>query len=85
MTVRWEPKPPPPGRELHRLPHPAYVCSGPQLDRVIADMEDGSMALPPEAIWRDDLPYQQAWRLAKATGASDGQISDLLRERDGED
>lgn len=64
---------------LDRWPHPAGVCSGPQLDQVIHDLEHGIIALPEEGpLWRTDLPEEQRARLARATGASDQMIADAL-------
>ncbi len=60
------------------LPHPAIVCGGPQLLSVIAEMEAGTCPLPEDAIWRDDLPREMAARLAKATGATDEQIAEIV-------
>jgi hypothetical protein len=65
---------------LPRLPHPAIVCSGPQLLSVIEGLEAGTYPQSDDAIWRGDLPYDLAVRLAKATGATDEQIAGVLRE-----
>jgi hypothetical protein len=66
---------------LAGLPHPAVVCSGPQLDQVIADMEAGLMPRPDVAVWRGgELPAGQAGRLARATGASEAQIAEAAAE-----
>jgi hypothetical protein len=62
---------------LANLPHPAIVCSGPQLDSVIRDLEAGTCPQPEDAVWRDDLPREQAIRLARATGATDEQIAEI--------
>lgn len=59
------------------MPHPAIVCSGPQLDSVIAELEAGTYPQTEDAIWRDDLPHDTAVRLAKATGATDVQIAEI--------
>lgn len=61
------------------LPHPAIICSGPQLLSVIEKLEAGTYPQPDTAIWRDDLPVPLARRLAKATGATDEQIAGLFR------
>jgi hypothetical protein len=58
------------------LPHPAIICGGPQLLSVIEGMEAGTYPLPPDAIWREDLPRPLAIRLAIATGATDQQIAE---------
>jgi len=68
------------GRQLSSLPHPALVCSGAQLDTVIAEMESGTFPLPEDAIWRGDLPRGTAIRLALATGATAGQVDEIIRE-----
>jgi hypothetical protein len=60
------------------MPHAAIVCSGPQLDSVIAELEAGTYPQPQDAIWRGDLPVQTAIRLAKATGATDEQIAEVM-------
>jgi len=60
------------------MPHPAIVCSGPQLDSVIAGLEAGTYPQPEDAIWRGDLPRAKAIRLAKATGATDEQIAEII-------
>ena len=62
------------------MPHPAIVCSGPQLESVITELEAGTYPQPEDAIWRDDLPRDLAVRLAKATGATDEQISEITGE-----
>jgi predicted RNA methylase len=56
------------------MPHPAIITSGPQLAKVIEEMESGAYPLPEDAVWRDDLPRDLAVRLALATGASMEQI-----------
>jgi hypothetical protein len=66
-------------RPLVRLPHPALVVSGPQLDKVITELEAGTYPPPEFAVWRDDLPREQAIRLARATGADDEQIQLEIR------
>jgi len=65
-------------RAKFHMPHPAIVCSGPQLDSVIAGLEAGTYPQPEDAIWRGDLPQATAIRLAKATGATDAQIAEVL-------
>ena len=67
-------------RAKFSLPHPAIVCSGPQLDQVIAELEAGTYPQPEDAIWRGDLPREFAVRLAKATGATDEQIAEVIAE-----
>lgn len=68
-------------RRLERLPHPAMVVSGPQLDTVMAELEAGSMQPPDFPVWRpDDLPMETAVRLARATGATVEQIADAQRD-----
>lgn len=62
---------------LTRWPHPAIVCGGKQLEELITEMAAGTYPLPADAIWRDDLPRETAIRLAKATGATDEQISEI--------
>jgi hypothetical protein len=59
------------------MPHPAIVCSGPQLESVISELEAGTYPQPDCAIWREDLPTDKAIRLAKATGATDEQIAEV--------
>ena len=59
------------------MPHPAIVCSGPQLESVIEQLEAGTYPQPEDAIWRGDLPHDLAVRLAKATGATDEQIAEI--------
>lgn len=59
------------------MPHPAIVVSGPQLLKVISELEAGTYPQPEDAIWRDDLPRDLAVRLAKATGATDEQIAEV--------
>ena len=59
------------------MPHPAIVCSGPQLLKVIEELEAGTYPQPDDAIWRGDLPRNLAVRLAKATGATDEQITEI--------
>lgn len=66
---------------MKRLPHPAIVVSGPQLNKVIEDLEAGTYPQPEDAIWRDDLPREIAIRLAKATGASDEQIAEIIMRK----
>ena len=66
---------------MKRLPHPAIVVSGPQLDSVIEELEAGTYPQPEDAIWRDDLPLDTAIRLAKATGATDAQIAEILNPK----
>ena len=66
-------------RSKFAMPHPAIVCGGPQLLSVIAELEAGTYPQPECAIWRDDLPYDLAVRLAKATGATDEQIAEITR------
>jgi hypothetical protein len=56
------------------LPHPAIICSGPQLLKVIEELEAGTYPQPGDAIWRDDLPRDLAIRLALATGATPGAL-----------
>src|SRR6267154_2178362 len=56
------------------MPHPAIITSGPQLAKVIEEMEAGAYPLPECAVWRDDLPRDLAVRLALATGATMEQI-----------
>ena len=62
------------------MPHPAIIVSGPQLMRVISELEAGTYPQPDDAIWRGDLPRDLAVRLAKATGATDEQIAELEAE-----
>jgi len=63
------------GTDMERLPHPAIICSpGPQLTSVIEQLEAGTCPQPEDAVWRDDLPYDLAVRLALATGATMEQI-----------
>lgn len=59
--------------------HPAVVCSGVQLDRIIEELEAGTYPQPDNAIWRGDLPRDLAVRLARATGADDDQIAEILQ------
>jgi hypothetical protein len=66
------------------MPHPAIVCSGPQLDSVIKELEAGTYPQPEDAIWRGDLPRDLAVRLAKATGATDEQIAEITSGHTGE-
>lgn len=73
---------------LPRLPHPAFVCSGPQLNQVIADMAAGRTPLPEEdgvllIVWRSDLPREQAIHLARVTGGTEEQIAAQIAEDDG--
>jgi len=63
-----------------QLPHPAIICSGPQLLSVIKGLEAGTYPQSEDAIWRDDLPRPLAVRLAKATGATDEQIAEITEE-----
>ena len=65
-------------RARFEMPHPAIVCSGPQLTKVIEELEAGTYPQPEDAIWRGDLPVQTAIRLAKATGATDEQIAEVM-------
>lgn len=65
-------------RARFEMPHPAIVCSGPQLAKVIEELEAGTYPQPEDAIWRGDLPVQTAIRLAKATGATDEQIAEVI-------
>jgi hypothetical protein len=65
-------------RARFEMPHPAVVCSGPQLEQVIAGLEAGTYPQPEDAIWRGDLPVQTAIRLAEATGATDEQIAEVM-------
>lgn len=62
--------------QLPALPHPAVICSGPQLLSVIEAMEAGAYPLPGVAVWRPDLPRDVAVRLALATGATAAMIRD---------
>jgi hypothetical protein len=62
------------------MPHPAIVCGGPQLLSVIEELEAGTYPQPADAIWRGDLPQDLAVRLAKATGATDEQVAEILAE-----
>jgi hypothetical protein len=59
------------------LPHPAIICSGPQLLAVIEGLENGAYPQPEDAIWRDDLEHDLAVRLALATGATRAQIAEV--------
>lgn len=66
-----------------RMPHPAIVLDDcPQLLGAIEQMEAGTYPLPEVAVWRDDLPRPLAIRLARATGATDEQITEVLAEID---
>ena len=65
---------------LRALPHPAIVCSGPQLLSVIEGLEAGTYPQPEDAIWRGDLPRALAERLALATGATLEQIAEITAE-----
>jgi hypothetical protein len=65
---------------LSRMTHPAIVCSGPQLLSVIEGLEAGTYPQPEDAIWRDDLPRALAERLARATGATDEQITEITSD-----
>jgi hypothetical protein len=60
------------------LPHPAVVCSGPQLVSVIEGLEAGTYPQSDAVIWRDDLDLELAIRLARATGGTDEQIAECL-------
>lgn len=62
------------------MPHPAIVCSGPQLDKVITEMEAGTYPLPEDAVWREDLSRELAVRLALATGATMEQIEEITSQ-----
>jgi hypothetical protein len=63
------------GGPLERLPHPALVCGGPQLLKVIEEMEAGDMDLPGQVIWRQDLDGELQVRLARACGGTEDQIT----------
>jgi hypothetical protein len=66
-------------RRLEPLTHPALVCSGAQLDSVIAELEAGTMPLPDEgAVWRSELPVETCLRLARATGATEEMIREAM-------
>ena len=65
-------------RTMFRMPHPAIIVSGSQLETVISELEAGTYPQPEDAIWRGDLPVPIAIRLAKATGATDEQIAEVL-------
>lgn len=68
-------------RRLEPLTHPAYVCSGAQLETVMAELEAGSMPPPDVPVWRpDDLPMETAVRLARATGATAEEVADAQRD-----
>ena len=67
-------------RARFNMPHPAVIVSGPQLMKVIGELEAGTYPQPQDAIWRGDLPRDLAVRLAKATGASDEQIAEVIAE-----
>lgn len=70
-----------PRRRFDALPHPAFVCSGPQLDQVIGEMEAGTIPKPDEgAVWRDDLPLDVRQRLARVTGATEEMITKATAE-----
>jgi hypothetical protein len=71
-------------RRKFDMPHPAIVCSGPQLESVISELEAGTYPQPEDAIWRGDLPHDLAVRLAKATGATDEQIAAITSGQAGE-
>jgi hypothetical protein len=73
------------GGPLERLPHPAIVCSGPQLLKVIEDMEAGDMELPGQVIWRQDLDGELQVRLARACGGTDDQIAGIRAVLEAED
>jgi hypothetical protein len=73
------------GGSLERLPHPAIVCSGPQLLKVIEDMEAGDMDLPGQVIWRTDLDGELQVRLARACGGTDDQIAGIRAVLEAED
>jgi hypothetical protein len=64
-------------RPRFEMPHPAVVCSGPQLMKVIEELEAGTYPQPEDAVWRDDLPLDLAVRLARATGATSEQITEV--------
>ena len=69
-----------PRPRLPGLPHPAFVSSGPQLDKVIDEMIAGTLPLPIEgAVWRPDVPREQRHRLARATGADQAMIDQAER------
>jgi hypothetical protein len=62
------------------LPHPVLILGNcPQLLSVIAELEAGTYPQTEDAIWRDDLPHDLAVRLAKATGATDEQITEITQ------
>jgi hypothetical protein len=65
-------------RPRFQMPHPAIIVSGPQLAKVITELEAGTYPQPEAAIWRGDLPRDLAVRLAKATGATDEQITQVI-------
>ena len=73
------------GGSLERLPHPAIVCSGPQLLKVIEEMEAGTMPLPGQVIWREDLDGELQVRLARACGGTDDQIAGIRAVLEAED
>jgi predicted RNA methylase len=58
------------------MPHPAVVTSGPQLMKVIGELEAGTYPQPEFAVWREDLPRDLAVRLALATGATMEQVEE---------
>jgi hypothetical protein len=63
------------------LPHPVLILDNcPQLLSVIGELEAGTYPQTDVAVWRDDLPRPLAVRLAKATGATDEQISAMLAD-----
>jgi hypothetical protein len=61
------------------LPHPAtFLGDCPQLRSLIRELEAGTYPQPEVAVWRDDLPAALAVALARATGATDEQITVML-------
>lgn len=63
------------------LPHPAILLDDcPQLARVIEELEAGTYPQPDVAVWRPDLPLPTRLRLARATGATDAQVTEMLTE-----
>jgi hypothetical protein len=71
-----------PALQRKPLPHPAILLDdSPQLRKVIEELEAGTYPQPDVAVWRDDLPRYLAWRLARATGATDDQILPIANER----
>lgn len=71
-------------RKLTGMPHPAVVCEGPQLLQVIAELEAGTYPQPEYAVWRSDLPHDLAVRLARATGATEEDITETTAADDAE-